>query len=134
MSKIEHIGNGVFIDLEPVDSARGRRRSFDRAHLRLRRFRSLEHVSYGLMLTAGDPRGVKIDSTEVGEYGMEPLSQFWQFKDALEEIERDRKGGFEDVPYVEIETEEAVQRSARRTRARRGRGRSLRRPWPLRLP
>jgi hypothetical protein len=68
-------------------------------------FRSLEHVRYGLMRTTGGPFDEEIDSVDVGSYGMEPLAPFWQLGDALDEIERGSKYAFEEVPFVDVESE-----------------------------
>lgn len=106
MSKIIHLGNAVFVDTDPVDPPEGSEAPPEGHIYPYAEFRSLEHVSYGLRLTAGGPRGEEVDSIEVGQYGMEPLSPYWEFGDALKEIGRGASHAFEDVPYVEIETEE----------------------------
>jgi hypothetical protein len=99
MAKIEHVGNGRFVDLEPIEPPDGVENN---VHVyAYADFRSLEHLSYGLI--RDDPR--KGESEEVGEYGMEPLAPYHQFNDALKEIGRS-KHTFEDVPYVEVESEE----------------------------
>ena len=71
------------------------------------RFRSLEHVCYGLSRTDGGPEDDEIDSQKVGEYGMEPIATYWDINDALKEIESDRTHGFEDEPYVEVDSEDS---------------------------
>lgn len=101
---IKHTGNAHFIDTDPVEAPEGAPQVPD--VYSYADFRSLEHVSYGLVRTTGGWNGDEIDSVEVGQYGMEPLSQFWEFSDAIKEIESGGSTLFEDVPYVEVETEE----------------------------
>jgi len=110
---IKHTGNGFFVDTEPVAPPDGTPDDPDLHIYAFARFRSLEHVSYGLMRTAGGPEDEGIDFEEVGEYGMDPLNPFWEFAVALDEIEganRAKRGSesylFEEVPYVEVTTEE----------------------------
>lgn len=103
MSKIIHVGNAVFIDTERVDPPEGAPEANIYPYAS---FRSLEHVEYGLRLMTGGPTSEEIDSEKVGEYGMEPLSSYWDFSDALDAIERGSKYAFEEVPYVEVTTEE----------------------------
>lgn len=104
MSKIIHVGNAVFVDSDPVE---GSTDIYPYAS-----FRSLEHVEYGLKLMRGGPEGEELDSVRVGEYGMEPISQYHDFNSAIDAIEKERARGksadwiFEDVPYVEITSEE----------------------------
>jgi len=100
---IKHTGSGHFIDTDPVDPPKGA--ADPDVHIYpYADFRSLEHVSYGLVRTHGGPEDEEIDSVEVGEYGMEPLAPFHEFKIALDSI--DSKFVFEEVPLVEVETEE----------------------------
>jgi len=106
---IKHTGNGFFVDTEPVAPPDGTPDDPDLHIYAFARFRSLEHVSYGLMRTAGGPADEGIDFEEVGEYGMDPLAPHWEFAHALDTIEKrgdDERYLFEEVPYVEVETEE----------------------------
>ena len=104
-AKIEHQGNGVFVDLSPVDPPSGARDP-DVHIYAYAEFRSLEHVSYGFILFDGGPHGEQIDQVQVGEYGMEPVAPFQEFKYAIDELESDSKWAFEEVPYVEVLSEE----------------------------
>jgi hypothetical protein len=97
MAKIIDVGGGTFIDSEPVDPPEG---TADAHIYPYAYFRSLEHVSYGLSRRDGGPKGEEIDSVEVGHYGMEPIAPFWEFGDAMGDIES--KYAFEEVPLVEV--------------------------------
>jgi hypothetical protein len=115
MSKIEHIGNGVFVDLDPVDSPDGAADPDVRIYA-YAEFRSLEHVSFGLARTGSSGFRTRTkgkesfnDYEEVGEYGMEPLNPFMYFDDAMEDVRRGSKFAFEEVPFVEIESEEQYE-------------------------
>lgn len=103
---IEHTEGGTFIDTDPIAAPDGTPDDPDVRIYPYAYFRSLEHVAYGLYRTAGGPKDEEIDSVEVGEYGMEPLAQYWEFGDALKEVERGSKYAFEETPFVEVETEE----------------------------
>jgi hypothetical protein len=98
---IIHVGNARFIDGDPVGTEQPPLDIYPYAY-----FRSLEHVEFGLVLTNGGPKGDEIASVKVGQYGMEPLSSYWEFDDALDEIEKGSKYAFEEVPYVEVQTED----------------------------
>ena len=102
---IKHLGSGYFIDTDPIEPPKGVSAPAEGRIYAYASFRSLEHVSYGLTLRT-DPDQPEIDSIEVGEYGMEPVSQYQEFRDALHEIERGSKHAFEEVPYVEITSED----------------------------
>jgi len=71
------------------------------------RFRSLEHVAYGLYRTTGGPRDEQVDSEQVGEYGMEPIAPYWDINDALKELGKDSQHAFEEVPFVEVDSEDS---------------------------
>jgi len=107
MSKIIHTGGGIFVDTEPVAAPDGME---DDPAVRIyayAKFRSLEHVSYGLHRTDGGPEDDEIDSEKVGEYGMEPIAAYHQFNDALREIRKEkRKWMFDEVSYVEVTSED----------------------------
>jgi hypothetical protein len=105
---IIHVGNARFIDGDPAGTGQPPLDIYPYAD-----FRSLEHVSFGLVLTTGGPEGDEIDSVQVGQYGMDPLAPYWEFAVALDEIEganRAKRSSerykFEEVPYVEVETAE----------------------------
>ena len=106
---IEHTGSGTFIDSEPIAAPDG---VADDPNVRIyayARFRSLEHVSFGLYRTTGGPKDEEIDSEKVGEYGMEPIASYWEAGIAIEEIEKSKKKDsrlFEDEPLVEVTSEE----------------------------
>lgn len=100
MGKIIDAGNGTFIDSEPLAAPDGMPDDPDVHIYAYASFRSLEHVSYGLFRTTGGPKDKEIDSVKVGEYGMEPIASFWEFKDALEDI--GSKYAFEENPLVEV--------------------------------
>lgn len=96
--------SSIFIDTEPVAAPEP---EDEGVHVyAYARFRSLEHVAYGLYRTTGGPRDEEIDSEAVGQYGMEPLAPYWEFKDALKEVRGDSKFAFEEVPYVEVASED----------------------------
>lgn len=96
MATIIDAGDGMFIDPEQLEGS---------AHIyAYAQLHSLERVSYGLMLTTGGPEDEEIESMKVGGYGMEPLAPFWEFGDALKAVKQ--KGAFEEVPLVEVESEE----------------------------
>ena len=99
---IKHIGNGIFVDTEPVEAPDGVEVDPKVRIYAYANFRSLEHVAYGLGRTDGGPEDEEMDSERVGEYGMEPIATFWEFKDALNDI--DSKYAFEENPFVEVET------------------------------
>jgi hypothetical protein len=101
MAKLIDAGDGMFVDPEPVAAPDGMPDAHVYAYAQLH---SLERVSYGLLLTTGGPEGEEIESMKVGAYGMEPLAPFWEFGDALKELERD--GSFEEVPLVEVTSNE----------------------------
>jgi hypothetical protein len=101
IAKLIDAGDGMFIDPEPVAAPDGMPDAHVYAYAQLH---SLERVSYGLLLTTGGPEGEEIESMKVGAYGMEPLAPFWEFGDALKELERD--GSFEEVPLVEVTSNE----------------------------
>lgn len=107
MSKIIHTGGGIFVDTEPVAAPDGMDDDPKVLIYAYARFRSLEHVAYGLFRTDGGPEDEEIDSEKVGEYGMEPIATYWDINDALKEIESDRTHGFEDEPYVEVDSEDS---------------------------
>jgi hypothetical protein len=96
--KLIDAGDGMFIDPQPVA---GPVNANIYAYAQLH---SLERVSYGLMLTKGGPEDEEIESMKVGGYGMESLAPFWEFGDALKVLKQ--KGAFEEVPLVEVESEE----------------------------
>ena len=98
-------GEGTFIDPEPLAPPDGTPDDPNVHVYAYAHFSSLERVSYGLRRTKGGPEDEEIESVKVGTYGMEPLAQFWEFDDALKELEREHHG-FEEVPLVE----EAVDR------------------------
>jgi hypothetical protein len=101
MMAVEHTGSAHFIDTERVEAPEDAPQAniYPYAY-----FRSLEHVAFGLYRTAGGPHDEEIDSEQVGSYGMEPLNPYWEFGDALAEI--DSKYAFEEVPYVEVISKE----------------------------
>lgn len=101
---IEHIGEGTFFDTELVDAPEGAPQANIYPYAV---FRSLEHVSFGLMLCGRSCADDEIARQEVGQYGMEPLARYWEFREALRAIEseRGRGGMFEDEPFVEVRTE-----------------------------
>lgn len=112
---IEHIGEGTFIDTERVDAPEGARQANIYVYAF---FRSLEHVSYGLMLCDRTCADDEIDRQQVGQYGMEPLARYWQFDDAINEIEseRSRRGEdplwvFEEDSLVEVSTEQQYRKA-----------------------
>jgi hypothetical protein len=106
MSKIVHVGNGIFVDTEEVEPSKGKARP-DVHIYAYASFRSLEHVSFGLMRTTGGPEDEEIDSETVGEYGMEPIAPFWEFGHAMDSI--GSKYAFEEVPLVEVETKDEYE-------------------------
>jgi len=101
MATIIDIGNGVFVDSEPIDGPEGAHAPNIYAYAS---FRSLEHVAFGLMRTTGGPDGEEIDSVEVGGYGMEPIAPYWDVRDAIKD--GDSKYAFEEVPLVEVTSKE----------------------------
>ena len=113
MSKIIHTGGGIFVDTEPVAAPDGMDDDPNVHIYAYARFRSMEHVAYGLFRTTGGPEDEEIESEKVGEYGMEPRAPYWQFNDAMDELERGGRGkrsgrlyAFEETPYVEVTDEE----------------------------
>ena len=107
---IEHIGGGTFVDSDPSQSPDHKSAGHDIYPYAY--FRSLEHVAFGLRRTDGGPKGSEIASVEVGAYGMEPLVQYWDFGDALEEVKvSDARGAFEEVPLVEVDSKADYDRA-----------------------
>lgn len=96
--------SSAFIDTEPVAAPDGTEDDPNVHIYAYARFRSLEHVAFGLYRTKGGPRDEEVDSEGVGQYGMEPIATYWEFKDALDDIES--KHMFEDVPFVEVTSED----------------------------
>lgn len=120
MAKIIHTGGGTFVDAEPIAAPEGTKDDPDVHVYAYARFRSLEHVAYGLYRTTGGPEDEEIDSEKVGEYGMEPIATYWELKYALDEIEKESERAergqgsftknprwmFEEQPYVEVTSEQ----------------------------
>jgi hypothetical protein len=101
MGKIIDVGDGMFIDTDPVDAPEGMPNAHIYAYAQMS---SLERVSYGLLRTKGGPKDEEIESMKVGSYGMESLAPFWEFGHALDAI--DSEHAFEETPFVEVENEE----------------------------
>lgn len=76
-------------------------------------FHSLERASYGLVLTAGAPRGRTLDYEETGETGFENLAPLNDLDDAVENLERGDEVVFEEAPYAEILDEADYNRTLR---------------------
>ena len=106
MGKIIHTGNGVFVDTEPVAAPEGIEDDPNVHIYAFAFFRSLEHVRYGLFRTEGGPQDKEIDSEDVGQYGMEPLNPYWEFADAIKELEAGSEHSFEETPAVEVTSKE----------------------------
>ena len=101
--KLLHVGGGTFVDETP---SKAPSRAPERTDIYpYARFRSLEHVSFGLRRTTGGPKGVVVEERRVGDYGMEPLARFWDFKDALSALKKGERWAFEEEPFVEITSE-----------------------------
>ena len=112
MEKIVHTGGGTFVDTQQVAAPDGVEDDPNVHVYAYARFRSLEHVSFGLFRTTGGPEDEEVDSESVGQYGMEPIARYWEYGLALEEIEKAAKRKketlrfFEEEPYVEVTDEE----------------------------
>jgi hypothetical protein len=104
---IEQTENGIFIDTEPVAAPDGSEAGPGVHIYAYARFRSLEHVAFGLYRTTGGPEDEEIDSEGVGQYGMEPIATYWEFNDALKELEGDSHHAFEEEPFVEVDSEDS---------------------------
>lgn len=105
MTTIKQVGAGEFIDTDLVDDPQPdvlpRRVGFPRPRIYAYvEFPSLERVRYGLYRTTGGPTGGVTESQRVGEYGREPLAQYWEFGDAIKEV--GERWAFEEVPFVEV--------------------------------
>lgn len=100
---IKHLGNAVFVDTDPVEAPDGVEVDPDVHIYAYAKFRSLEHVSFGLFRTDGGPEDKETDSEAVGQYGMEPISQYLEFSDALDMIRH--RDSFEEFPMVEVTSE-----------------------------
>jgi len=101
MGKLIDVGDDMFVDMDPIEAPEGMPAARIFAYAQ---FHSMERVSYGLMLTKGGPEDEEIESMKVGSYGMEPLAPFREFNDAMDAL--DREESFEEVPLVEIESQD----------------------------
>jgi len=106
-TKLTYLGEDTFVDPDAVEAPEG---SDPVPHIyAYAHFPSLERVSYGLMRTKGKATDEEIESVKVGSYGMEVLAPYREFKDALEELEDGSRHGFEEVPFVEVETHDQYE-------------------------
>lgn len=97
---VKYVGSGTFADTDEVELKGTSRPS---VHIfAYAKFRSLEHVSYGLYRTEGKFDAPEIDSEPVGAYGMEPLAPFSDLGDVLDDVAKHKTWVFEEVPYVEV--------------------------------
>lgn len=67
-------------------------------------FYGLYRLSYGLRLTAGGPRDEVLATEQIGSQELENPAPYWEFRDALKEIQTDAaRGDFaSEIPLVEV--------------------------------